>query len=334
MAKVELASGIYWVGAIDWNIRNFHGYTTPQGTSYNAYLIIDEKIALIDTVKAPFAQEMLDRIQEIVALEEIDYLISNHAEMDHSGSIPETMRYLTKASVVTSGRGKEGLLRHHKIDWPFIVVKEGMELSLGKHKLQFVEAPMLHWPDNMLVYLKDQRILFSSDAFGQHIASSYRYADEVSGVIPEAAKYYANIVMPYAPMVIKALEKLRDTKVDIIAPDHGLIWRKAQDIETIIGLYADWSQGKARDKILIVYDSMWQSTDKMAKALIEGIIREGVEVRLFNLSNTDSSDIIREVLDSKAILVGSPTLNRGLFPTVAGFLAYLKGLRPKGLFGP
>ena len=333
MTQVELASGIYWVGAIDWNIRNFHGYTTPHGTSYNAYLIIDEKIALIDTVKAPFAQEMLDRIQEIVALKDIDYLISNHVEMDHSGSMPETMRHMTRALVVTTARGKEGLLRYHKIDWPFMVVKEGMELSLGRQKLQFVEAPMLHWPDNMLVYLKGQRILFSSDAFGQHIASSYRYADEVSGIIPEAAKYYANIVMPYASMVLKALEKLRDTKVDIIAPSHGLIWRKAQDTETIIGLYADWSQGKAKDKILIVYDSMWQSTEKMAKALLEGISREGVEVKLFNLSNSDRSDIIREVLDSKAILIGSPTLNRGLFPTVAGFLAYLKGLRPKAKLG-
>lgn len=333
MAKVELASGIYWVGAIDWNIRNFHGYTTPQGTSYNAYLIIDEKIALIDTVKAPFAQEMLDRIQEIVALEEIDYLISNHAEMDHSGSIPEIMRHMPNASVIATERGKAGLVRHYKTDWPFMVVKEGMELSLGKRNLRFVEAPMLHWPDNMLVYLMEQQIIFSNDAFGQHIASSYRYADEVEGVIPEAAKYYANIVMPYASMVIKALDKLKDTKVDIIAPSHGLIWRRAEDIKTIIGLYSDWGQGKAKDKILIVYATMWQSTEKMAKALEEGISREGVEIKFFNLSNTDCSDIIREVLDSKAILVGSPTLNRGLFPTVAGFLAYLKGLRPKGKLG-
>jgi flavorubredoxin len=333
MAKVELAPGIYWVGAIDWDIRNFHGYTTPQGTGYNAYLILDEKIALIDTVKAPFAHEMLDRIQEIIALKDIDYLISNHVELDHSGAIPEIMRQIPKASLVATEKGKEGLIRHHKLESPFMVVKEGDELSLGKHLLQFVEAPMLHWPDNTLVYLKDQSILFSSDAFGQHIASSYRFVDEVTGVIPEAAKYYANIVMPYAPMVIKALEKLQDTKVDMIAPSHGLIWRKPADIEAIIGLYADWSKGKSLDKILVVYDTMWHSTEKMARALLEGIIRGGVEAKLYNLSKSDWRNIIKEVLDAKAILVGSPTLNRGLFPTVAGFLAYLKGLKPRGKLG-
>ncbi|MBI2875821.1 MAG: FprA family A-type flavoprotein [Candidatus Tectomicrobia bacterium] len=331
MSHVELAEGVYWVGAIDWNIRNFHGYTTPRGTTYNAYLIVDEKIALIDTVKAPFAAEMLDRIGEIVDPSRIDYMVSNHVEMDHSGAIPEVLRR-SQATVVTAERGKKGLTRVYKSDWPFQVVKEGDELPLGRRRLQFIEAPMLHWPDNILAYLPEQQILFSSDAFGQHIASSWRYADQVPYVFSEAAKYYANIVMPYASMVLRALEKLEGKGIELVAPSHGLLWR-GPELQQGIQAYTDWSQGVARDKVLICYDSMWGSTDKMARALLEGIVRGGVEVSLYNLTLTDWSETIKEVLDAKAVLIGSPTLNKGLFPTVAGFLAYLKGLKPKGKLG-
>lgn len=331
MSRVELSEGVYWVGAIDWNIRNFHGYTTPRGTTYNAYLIVDEKIALIDTVKAPFTAEMLDRIREIVDPGKIDYMVSNHVEMDHSGGIPEVMRRC-QATVVTAERGKKGLTRVYKSDWPFQVVKEGEELSLGRRRLQFIEAPMLHWPDNILAYLPEQKLLFSSDAFGQHIASSWKYADQVPYVFSEAAKYYANIVMPYSSMVLQALKKLDGKGIEMVAPSHGLIWR-GPELGRAVQAYTDWSQGVAREKVLICYDTMWGSTDKMARAVVEGILRGGVEVSLYNLSVTDWSETIKEVLDAKAVLIGSPTLNKGLFPTVAGFLAYLKGLKPKGKLG-
>lgn len=333
MGSVELAKGIYWVGAIDWNIRNFHGYTTPRGTTYNAYLVIDEKVALVDTVKAPFLREMLDNIAEIIDPKKIEYMISNHVEMDHSGSIPMIMENLEKATVVSTSKGKEGLTRTYKADWSFMTIQDGTELNLGQRVLKFVEAPMLHWPDNMLVYLEKEEILFSSDAFGQHIASSFRYADQVPFVMPEAAKYYANIVMPYASMVSRALEKLKGASIRMIAPSHGQIWRKEKDIEKLIQAYSDWSQGVAQEKVLVVYDTMWGSTEKMAQAILKGVAGEGVEVKLFNLSKTDWSEIIKEVLEAKALLVGSPTLNRGMFPTIAGFLSYLKGLKPKGKLG-
>lgn len=331
MGIVELAKGIYWVGAIDWNIRNFHGYTTPHGTTYNAYLVVDEKVALIDTVKAPFAKEMLDNIAEVIDLKKIDYMISNHVEMDHSGAIPVVMEKLEGATVVSTVKGQEGLTRTYKAAWPFSPIKEGDELNLGQRAMKFIEAPMLHWPDNMLVFLEEEGILFSNDAFGQHIASSFRYDDQVPFIMPEAAKYYANIVMPFGSMVRKALEKLKGANVKMIAPSHGQIWRR--DPGKIIQAYSEWSHGVVQEKVLIVYDTMWGSTESMAQAILKGVVREGVEIKLFHLSKTDWSEIIKEVLDAKVLLIGSPTLNRGMFPTVAGFLAYLKGLRPKGKLG-
>ena len=334
MSKVRLAEGVYWVGVIDWNIRNFHGYSTRVGTTYNAYLVVDEKIALIDTVKAPFYNEMLSRVKEIVALEDIDYVISNHVEMDHSGSLPMTMRDIKNAKLITLEKfGEGGLRKTFHSEWPFETVKEGSELSLGKRKIIFIPTPMLHWPDSMCSYLVEDKILFSMDAFGQHIAHSSRFDDEVGieTIMPEAAKYYANILMPFGDLIVKAVDKLGGLDIDIIAPSHGVIWRS--HIETIVNSYASWGKGDAKSKALVIYDSMWGSTEKMAHALAEGIISENVETRLYNLTKSDQSDIVKEVLDTKALLIGSPTLNNGMFPTVAEFLCYLKGLRPKGKIG-
>lgn len=334
MSKVMLKKGVYWVGAIDWNVRNFHGYSTHMGTTYNAYLVVDDRIALIDTVKAPFYQEMLRRVKEIVDPEHIDYVVSNHVEMDHSGSLPLIMKEVTKAKLITSERfGEAGLKSTFHADWELTPVKEGDEISLGRRKLVFIPTPMLHWPDSMATYLAEENLLFSMDAFGQHITTSERFDDEVGldVIMPQATKYYANILMPFADLILKALDKLGKLKIDIIAPSHGVIWRS--HVKEIVDAYAAWGRGDTKKKALVIYDTMWGSTDMMAQALVEGIASTGVEVKLFNLSKTDRSDVITDVQDAKALLIGSPTLNNGMFPTVADFLCYLKGLKPRGKVG-
>jgi len=330
MGKVELKKGIYWVGAIDWNIRIFHGYDTPEGTTYNAYLIVDDKVALIDTVKAPFFEEMAQRIEEIIPLGKIDYLISNHVEMDHSGSLTRTMELAPQATIVTSERGKKGLTRYYKKDWPFQTVKTGDTLNLGKRQLSFLEIPMVHWPDSMVTYCPGDKLLFSNDAFGQHLATSKRFDDEVGWEVihPEAATYFANIVLHLGGPVLKALDAAKGLELDMIGPSHGVIWRK--EIPKIVASYYSWARGEAQPKVLIIYDTMWGSTEKMAKAILEGVQEEGVLVKLMNITSTGRTVIMKEVLDAKALIIGSPTLNNGMYPTVADFLCYMKGLKPQG----
>ena len=334
MTKVQLAKGVYWVGAIDWNVRNFHGYSTHRGTTYNAYLIIDDKIALIDTVKAPFYDEMAARVREIVSFDKIDYVISNHVEMDHSGSLPMALRDAKNAKLVTLEKfGENGLAKTFHQSWPTIAVKEGSTVDLGKRKLAFIPTPMLHWPDSMCTYLVEDKLLFSMDAFGQHLATSQRFDDEVDMgiVMQEASKYYANILMPFGDLIVKAVNKLSGVKIDMIAPSHGIIWRS--HIKAIVESYAKWGKGETAAKALVIYDTMWGSTQKMALAIVRGMIGEGVDVKLFNLTASDKSDVIKEVLDAKALIIGSPTLNNGMFPSVAEFLCYLKGLKPRNKIG-
>ena len=334
MTKVQLAKGVYWVGAIDWNVRNFHGYSTHRGTTYNAYLIIDDKIALIDTVKAPFYDEMAARVREIVSFDKIDYVISNHVEMDHSGSLPMALRDAKNARLVTLEKfGENGLAKTFHQSWPTIAVKEGSTVDLGKRKLAFIPTPMLHWPDSMCTYLVEDKLLFSMDAFGQHLATSQRFDDEVDMgiVMQEASKYYANILMPFGDLIVKAVNKLSGVKIDMIAPSHGIIWRS--HIKAIVESYAKWGKGETAAKALVIYDTMWGSTQKMALAIVRGMIGEGVDVKLFNLTASDKSDVIKEVLDAKALIIGSPTLNNGMFPSVAEFLCYLKGLKPRNKIG-
>ncbi len=332
---IKIDDDIYWVGHVDWNLRNFHGYKTPQGTSYNAYLIVDEKPTLIDTVKSCGYDEMLRRIKDVIHPSKIQYIISNHSEMDHSGSIDALLDFCPQAEVVCSLKGKEALSRHFKKNWKFKVVESDDRLSIGKRTLQFYLTPMVHWPDSMVTYLLEQKILFSNDSFGQHYASSERFVDEVGADIAfaEAAKYYANIVMPYGPQVVKALERLQSLELESICPSHGLIWRQTQHIETLIDLYDRWSTAKAEERVVIVYDSMWHSTEKIATRLYELIDKAEVPVKLVSLSSTDISDVVADVLYAKAVIVGSPILNNRVFPSVAHFLSYLKGLKPKGKFG-
>jgi flavorubredoxin len=335
MEKVELKKGIYWVGAIDWNVRDFHGYSTPFGSTYNAYLILDEKNVLVDTVKAPFYLEMVGRISEIIDPAKIDIVISNHVEMDHSGSLLQIVERIGSPLVVTSERGKKGLEKHYEQSWRFRTVKSGETLSIGHRTLAFVEAPMLHWPDSMFTYIKEDQLLLPNDAFGQHFASCQRFEDEVGDeVMRHAAKYYANILWPLAPLILKKVDDVVKMRIpiDMIAPSHGLIWRR--DPHRIIQAYVEWSQGKTAKKVLVIYDTMWGSTEKMAKAILKGLIEEGADARLLHLRSNHRSDIIAEMLDARGILLGSPTLNNGMFPTMGDFLTYLRGLRPKGkIFG-
>ncbi len=336
MAKIELTKGVYWVGVVDWNLRDFHGYTTPRGGTYNAYLIVDEKIALVDTVKHAFSGEMLDRIREIIDPSKIDYVVSNHVEMDHSGSLPEIMKIAVNAQVIATEKGKEGLFRHYRTNWNFRTVKTGDELALGKKTLFFITAPMLHWPDSMFTYLKEDKILLSNDGFGQHLASSFRFDENVCSLIgydcdtvmDEAAKYYANILMPFAGIILKKIEEIQKLGIEIkmIAPSHGMIWTNPGKI---IDAYLKWANGVSKQKVLVIYDTMWNSTEIMANEILRGVADSGVEAALFHLRKNEWSEIVKEVLESRVVIIGSPTLNNGMFPTVGGFLTYLMGLRPK-----
>ncbi|MEW6267525.1 MAG: FprA family A-type flavoprotein [Thermodesulfobacteriota bacterium] len=331
MQPREVAPGVYWVGAIDWNIRDFHGYATYQGTTYNAFLIMDEKITLIDTVKKEKTDEMLARISRVVAPSQIDLVISNHTEMDHSGGLPRLMHRIGESKpIYCSKMGQRNLTSHFREKLNYQPVENQGRISIGRRTLTFLETRMIHWPDSMVTYCPEDGILYSSDAFGQHYAGLERFDDEIGeAIMPHALKYYANILLPFSTLVIKLLGKFREMSLSprMICPDHGIIWRK--DPALIIGKYADWAEQKPGRKVLIVYDTMWHSTEKMAEAIADALDEAHIETKLMHLRSWHRSDVITELTEAGAVLIGSPTLNNGLFPTVADFLSYLKGLRPQ-----
>lgn len=330
---VELKPGIHWVGAIDWDLRNFHGYLTQRGTTYNAYLIMDEKVALVDTVKHYKFDEMLARVRELVDPADIDYIVSNHVEMDHSGSITKLKELAPNAKVITSVQGEKGLRRHYKVDLDYQVVQSGETLSLGKRTLAFVHVPMVHWPDSMVTYIPEERLLLPNDAFGQHIATHERFDDEVGWDIvrEEASKYYGNIVMPYGEQVKKALEALGGLDIDMIGPSHGLILRSY--IPRMLAEYVKWSDHQTEPRAVIIYDTMWGSTEKVAYALYEGLVDGGVPVTMCNLKANHISDVMTEVHRCRAVLIGSATLNNQVLPTVSKMMTYMRGLRPRKRIG-
>jgi anaerobic nitric oxide reductase flavorubredoxin len=332
MNEATLAEGINWVGVVDWNLRDFHGFIARRGTTYNAYLIQDEKIALVDTVKHTFSSELLRNICEIIDPAKIDYIIVNHVEMDHSSSLPIIANYAKNATIIASERGKDAITEHYGAGFNIKTVKTGDELKLGKRTLRFVEAPMLHWPDSMFTYVVEDKILMPNDAFGQHLASMQRFDDEVDGnvLMEEAATYYANILMPFGPLITRKIQEVVQLGIApaVIAPSHGIIWRS--NPSKIIQAYLDWSNGKTKNKVVIVHDTMWGSTDKMARAIAEGAASEAVDVKLLKLRAADKTEAMTEILDAKAVVVGSPTLNNQMFPTISAFLTYATGLKPKG----
>jgi flavorubredoxin len=341
MKPVEIKKGIYWVGAVDWNVRTFHGhtYSTPRGTTYNAYLIVDDKIALVDTVLKSFGPEMLDRIGEIVDPARIDYVVANHVETDHSGALPGLLKLCPKAQVFGTARCGEGLFRSYYGKWDFKAVKTGDSLKLGKKTLAFIEAPMIHWPDSMFTYCPEESLLMSNDAFGQHLASAERFADEIDpcALWDEAKKYYANILWPLGTVIEKKIIDVAAAKlkIDTIAPSHGLIWRT--EPQKIIQSYLSWARQETEPKAVIVYETMWQATAKMARCIADGIIDAGARVKIYDISVSDRTDIFKEMLDSRGFCLGSSTHDNSMLPSMAAFTHMLKGFRPKGrmavLFG-
>jgi len=331
MQPLQIAPGIYDVGVNDWNIQDFHGYSTPLGTSYNAFLIVDEKTVLIDTVKHGFEDQLLANIRQVTDPKSIDCVVSNHTEMDHSGGLPRVMHYIGEDKpVYCSKMGLRSLPMHFHRGLNYQAVKSGETLELGKRTLHFLETRMLHWPDNMFTYVPEDKILFSSDAFGQHYAGYDKFDDVIGDAIwPHAKKYFANILMLYGAKTLKLLETVASMNLDIsmICPDHGIYWRKAP--ERIIDAYARWSRQDSKNKAVLIYDSMWHSTELMATAIGNGLTAAGIDVRPMSLKKWHRSDIMTEVLDAKGLIVGSPTLNNALFPTVADILTYMKGLRPQ-----
>lgn len=329
MDAIKIRENVYWVGAIDYTVREFHGYSTHEGSTYNAYLIIDDKITLIDTVKEVFADELIARIRSVIDPASIDVVIANHGEPDHSGSLPRIMELATKAKVYTSAPNGIKSLTAHYGEFDYVGVKTGDTLSIGKHSFQFVQTPMLHWPDNMVSYCPEEKILFSNDAYGQHYASGFRYDDEEGweNVYPEAKKYFANILLPYRPQAVKANEIVKGLDLDLICPSHGIIWRSY--ISNILKAYDDFAMTEGDGSAVVVYDSMWHSTEVLARTITDAFTEKGVHTKLYDLKVSDKSDIMTDILSASYIAVGSPTLNNTMMASVAGFLNYMKGLSPK-----
>lgn len=325
-----------WVGKKDWEIRKFHGeeYSAWRGSTYNSYLIRDQKTALIDTVWTPFANEFVNRLAKEIDLRKIDFIVANHAEPDHSGALPELMKAIPGKPIYCTANAVKSLAGHYHQDWNFQVVKTGDRLSLGGKELIFIEAPMLHWPDSMFCYLTGDRILFSNDAFGQHLASEHMYNDQVDRceLYQECIKYYANILTPFSRQVVRKIQEFvgLNLPVRMICPSHGILWRA--DPLQIVNQYAAWADDYREDQITIIYDTMWNSTRIMAETLAAGIraADPAVTVKLYNSARSDTNDIITEVFRSKAILVGSPTINRGILSSTAAVLEEIKGLGFKG----
>ncbi len=332
---VQITDKVYWVGAIDWIIRDFHGYTTKRGSTYNAYLILADKVTLIDTVKAPFKEEMLERISALIDPREIDYIISDHSEMDHSGCLAEVIREVNPEKVFASVMGAKALKEHFQFEDEITPVKDGEKLSLGNMTITFMETRMLHWPDSMFSYLHEESVLFSQDAFGMHLASDERFADQIKQDIIEyeAATYYGNILLPYSPLIGKLLDKVAASGLDIriVAPDHGPVWRK--DLPWILQQYRTWSEQNPTDKAVVLFHTMWHSTEHMARAVEEGLLAGGARVKVMSMGSYHRSDVAYEVLTAGGLVAGSSTLNNNMLPAMADVLTYLKGLRPVNLVG-
>ncbi len=336
LKAIRISEKVWWVGAIDWGLREFHGYSTHRGTTYNAYLVMGEKPALIDTVKAPFVDEMLARVSSVVDPSKIKTIVSNHAEMDHSGGLPRVIAELKPERVYASVNGQKALDLHFRIGSLVTPVKTGDSVELGGATLSFIETKMLHWPDSMFSYLKEDKLLFSQDAFGMHLATDKLFVDQNSWDIVqlELRKYYANILLPYSSQVLKLLEDFGklNIPVETVATDHGPLWR-GEGIPRVLELYKAFATQKPEPRAVVVYDTMWHSTEAMAISMADGVREGGASAVVMPLDASSRSDVANEILGAGALLVGSPTINNNMFPKTADVLNYLKGLRPKNLCG-
>jgi len=328
----KIIDGIHWVGYVDWNVRDFHGYVTERGSTYNAYLVLDKEPALVDTVKTPYAGDLLRHIRELMDPADLRWVVCNHAEPDHSGSLPAVMAAAPKATLVCDAKCKATLdLYYDTSAWTFRIVKTGDTLDLGDRTLSFIETPMTHWPESMATWIAQDRLLFSMDAFGQHYATSGRFDDEVdpTDLFFEAKTYVANILMLYTIPVTKAVAAVRELDPAIICPSHGVVWRSR--VAEMLDAYDRWDVCAPVRKVVVMYDTMWKSTEMMAEAIAEGAVAEGgpaVDVKLFHVRANTGTKLATEMLDAAAFAAGSPTLNGTLMPAMADRLTYLKGLRP------
>lgn len=333
----KLMDGVHWVGFVDWGLRHFHGHelSTHRGSTYNSYLIQDEKTVLVDTVWGPFQDQFLENVRQVTDPAKIDIVVTNHSEPDHSGSLPAIMRLAPNATVVVSKRGLDSVEGHYHQPWKFQAVKTGEKIAIGRRDLIFVEAPMCHWPDSMFTYLTGSNLLMPNDAFGQHYATAFRFNDEVDPgeLYEEALKYYANILTPYSDFVAKKIDEVLALKlpVEMIAPSHGVIWRK--DPLQIVKKYQEWAAQVPEKRATVLYDTMWQGTRKMAEAVGDGLAAEGLPHAIFHMAVSDRNDVVAEIFRSKAVIVGSPTVNRGLLPTMAPILDELRGHKFKNKIG-
>jgi len=334
---VELAKGVYWVGFVDWTLRHFHGHelSTHRGSSYNAYLIVDDKTVLVDTVWGPYADRFLENVSEVVDLSKIDIVVTNHAEVDHSGALPKVMQAAPQATLIVSKRGKESVEGYYHQPWSFRTVQTGERVNIGKKELVFIEAPMLHWPDSMFTYLTGDNILFSNDAFGQHYSSSGRFNSDVdqTELYEEALKYYANILTPFSSAVARKIGEILalNLPVNIIAPSHGIIWK--DDPFQIVNKYREWAAQVPEKMAVIAYDTMWDATRRMAEAIGDGLRSEGVQYKSYYMSVSDRNDVIAEIFKAKAVLIGSSTFNGGLLPEITPILEDIRGLKFQNKIG-
>ncbi len=337
LKAIKITEKVYWVGVVDWNLRNFHGYTTDHGSTYNAFLVLDEKITLIDTVKAPFFEQMMARISSVIDPAKIDYIVSNHSELDHAGSLPMAVKAIKPEKIFASPMGQKDLTAQLDIGMEIDVVKTGDTVSIGKNQLKFVQTQMLHWPDSMFTYLTDEKVLFSQDALGMHYACTKLYYDEHEPWLMEweGEKYFANILLPYSSQVLKLLGDLPGLNLDLkyVFPDHGPLIRRGEDLQKILGLYRKWAEQKPAKRVVVVYDTMWHATERMSSSIADGVRNAGVDVVEICMQHSNRSHVITELSRSGAIVVGSPTLNNNLVPAMADVLTYLRGLKPKNKIG-
>ncbi len=323
----KISGGVYWIGARDWNRRLFDALIPlPKGTTYNSYLIIGEsEKALIDTVNPGFEKEFEEKIRNFVDPSEIDYVVMNHAEPDHAGAIPYLMEINSKARLVTTSKGAKMAQTFYKVPEERIKVVQDQEtISLGGKTLLFIEAPMLHWPETMFTYLQEDKILFPCDFFGSHVAQGL-YDEEVEDLIVHAQRYWGEIMMPFRVMAQRALEKIKSLEIKTIAPSHGPIHKNP---ERILKAYSKWANGETKHKATIAYVTMWNSTEKMIQPIVETLASEGIEIALYNLASADIGDLAKDLVDSRAIVLGAPTVLGGAHP-LAVYATYLvKALRP------
>lgn len=329
MGAVKMAAGVWWVGAVDWEIREFHGLSTPEGSTYNSYLVVDDKVALIDAVRTNESDMLLSHIAEVIDLAKIDYVISNHSEPDHTGCLPQVMELAKNAELIASKEGVKRLADMYRHDWDPRAVGDGDEISLGSVKLQFINAPLLHWPETMMTFCPERNILFSCDPYGAHVGTTERFVDEVGieYVLGYTRKYYAYLIAAFRSAMAKAMKKTQELDIKMIAPSHGPIWRDG--LEHLLNAYERWVSLELEQRATVVYGSMWGGTRKMAEAVVEGLREGGLEARAYNIQKTDPSDILSESFLSSVVVIGSPTFESGIFPPVEAFIPYLRIPRDK-----